>query len=66
MITVKLTIYVLFFSLVTPANNDKERIISYKDTEYQTTFNVPAEFIGIYKGRKTGFLKLNTDGTGEC
>ena len=65
MITVILTIWSLFFSLTTTAISDKERIIRYGDTDYHTTYAVPAEFIGIYKGRKTGFLKLNGDGTGE-
>jgi len=59
------TIWSFFFSMATPAISEKERIIHYGDTEYQTTYAVPAEFIGLYKGRKAGFLKLNADGTGE-
>lgn len=43
---------------------DSERIITYKERAYTTTYNVPIAFIGVYKGRKTGYLKLNADGTG--
>jgi len=42
----------------------EERIIMYRGDEYQTTINIDANFIGIYKGRKTGYLQLNADGTG--
>ncbi len=45
--------------------SDKDRAITYNGTDYQTTYAAPAEFIGVYDGRKTGFLKLNADGTGE-
>ena len=65
MVTAIFTIWSLFFSLATTAISDKERIIHYGDSDYHTTYAVPAEFIGIYQGRKTGFLKLNEDGTGE-
>ena len=44
---------------------EKDRIILYYGTEGATTFDVPETFIGIYEGRKTGYLKLNADGTGE-
>lgn len=44
--------------------NDKSRILEYNGVEYQTTYSVPEAFIGVYKGRKSGYLKLNTDGTG--
>jgi hypothetical protein len=55
----------LYYLGLSPATSDKDRVITYNDTEYQTTYTVPAEFIGVYKGRKAGFLKLNADGTGE-
>ena len=44
---------------------DKQRIISYQDIEYNTTYGVDATFLGAYEGRKDGYLKLNADGTGE-
>lgn len=65
MATAIFTIWSFFFSLATPAISDKERIIHYGDSVYHTTYAVPTEFIGVYKGGKTGFLKLNGDGTGE-
>ena len=37
----------------------------YHGTAVQTTYNVPDEFLGLYEGRKDGYLKLNPDGTGE-
>lgn len=43
----------------------KDRVIMYHGTAVQTTYNVPDEFIGLYEGRKDGYLKLNPDGTGE-
>ena len=55
----------IFISQLTTGLNEKERTIVYGETEYKTTYDVPAEFIGTYEGRKTGFLKLNADGTGE-
>lgn len=58
------TVLIYYLGLLSPAG-DKDRAITYKDNEYQTTYAVPEEFIGLYKGRKTGFLKLNADGTGE-
>ena len=48
-----------------PQHGEKERIISYRDKQYQTTYAVSAEFIGIYQGRKNGYLELSIDGTGE-
>jgi len=43
----------------------KDRIITYNGTDYQTTYAAAAEFIGVYQGKKTGFLRLSADGTGE-
>lgn len=43
---------------------EKDRIIIYKGTKINTTFEVPAEFLGVYEGRKTGYLQLNPDGSG--
>ena len=65
MISAFFAICSLFINHITLDLNDKERTIVYGETEYQTTFSVPAEFIGTYEGRKAGFLKLNADGTGE-
>ena len=41
-----------------------DRIISYRGDDYNTTISVDSKFIGIYKGRKTGYLELKKDGTG--
>jgi len=45
--------------------SEKERIITYQENDYKTTYDVPDNFIGTYKGKKGGYLKLNSDGTGE-
>ena len=44
--------------------NTNDRIITYRGEEYNTTTTVNERFIGTYKGRKSGYLKLNKDGTG--
>jgi hypothetical protein len=58
------SIWLSFFGIFSTAS-EKDRPISYNGTNYQTSYAAPAEFIGIYEGRKAGFLKLNADGTGE-
>jgi hypothetical protein len=60
-----LTACIYFFGLIPSVMEEKNRVIIYGETEYRTTYAVPAEFIGTYEGRKSGFLKLNADGTGE-
>ena len=55
----------LNFTGIFSSVNDKDRAITYNGTNYHTTYAVPTEFIGVYEGRKTGFLKLNANGTGE-
>lgn len=52
-----------FLSLFQLQMND-ERIITYRGDEYQTTIDVAYNFLGTYKGRKSGYLVLNKDGTG--
>ncbi len=54
----------LFLILISFVGNDKIRTIEYNGKAVTTTFDVPEQFIGEYTGRKTGFLKLNEDGTG--
>ena len=54
----------LFVLLLSFVINDKIRTIEYNGKAVKTTFEVPAKFIGNYTGGKTGFLKLNEDGTG--
>lgn len=44
---------------------DKNRIINYQDSTYTTSYSVDTVFFGTYAGRKSGYLKLNSDGTGE-
>ncbi|MEO1049539.1 MAG: hypothetical protein AAFX87_02900 [Bacteroidota bacterium] len=41
------------------------RIINYNGKDVRTTYSVDSAFLGTYKGRKSGYLKLNEDGTGE-
>lgn len=55
---------ILFLLLIFLPQNSKDRIIVYNGENYQTTFDVEARFLGTYKGRKTGYLQLNADGTG--
>ena len=46
------------------AQNPSERKINYRGVDYLTTTEVETRFIGTYKGRKSGFMQLNSDGTG--
>ncbi len=41
------------------------RIIEYNGSNVKTIYEVDPKFYGEYKGRKSGFLTLNEDGTGE-
>ena len=41
------------------------RIINYNGKEVQVTYTVDKKFYGTYKGRKSGFLELNEDGSGQ-
>lgn len=59
----KLTILFSFLSVLF-INNDKVRIIKYEGQDINTTYDVASKFIGEYKGRKTGYLLINEDGTG--
>ncbi len=56
-------------SFLQPINNQlqntDERIIIYRGEEYKTTIEVAGRFIGTYKGRKSGYLVLNKNGTGS-
>jgi hypothetical protein len=62
----KLILFILSFYIAgQQPTAEKDRIIAYGEIKYNTTFAVPAEFIGLYEGKKSGFLKLNADGTGE-
>ena len=65
MISVVFIVWSYCCSINIPLYGEKDRVITYKETEYRTTYEVAAEFIGTYQGRKTGYLKLNSDGTGE-
>ncbi len=56
-------IFLPILSLLQLQNKD-ERIITYRGDEYKTTIEVVEKFIGTYKGRKSGYLVLNKDGTG--
>jgi hypothetical protein len=62
----KLILFILSFYIAGQLPTaKKDRVIAYGEIKYNTTFVVPAEFIGLYEGKKSGFLKLNADGTGE-
>lgn len=54
----------ILFLLLFPNQHAKERIMVYNGEEYKTTIEVENRFLGTYKGRKTGYLQLNEDGTG--
>lgn len=45
--------------------SEKTRIIEYNGKAVNTTFDVPQNFFGTYKGKKKGFLLLREDGTGQ-
>ena len=46
-------------------NSDEIRMLTLNEKEVKTTFKVDKKFYGLYKGRKSGYLKLNEDGTGS-
>jgi hypothetical protein len=50
--------------LVLLFSSEKTRYFQYNGSKVNTTFDVDAKFYGTYKGRKTGYLTLNNDGTG--
>lgn len=52
------TLLVLLFA------TEKTRYFEYNGSKVNTTYDVDDKFYGTYKGRKTGFLTLNEDGTG--
>ena len=58
-------LFLLAFILLFSPVNDKVRYFTYEGQEIKTTFQVSGSFVGEYKGRKTGFLILNEDGTGS-
>lgn len=41
------------------------RVFEYNGSAVKTIYEVDSKFYGEYSGRKTGFLKLNEDGSGE-
>ncbi len=57
-----LSFFLLFNSFT---QNDGIREFDYNGKKVKTTFKVESQFIGKYAGRKSGFLKLNENGTGE-
>lgn len=60
-------LHILFIPILSlfQIQNSDERIINYRGEDYNTTISVEDRFIGTYKGRKSGFLVLNKDGTGS-
>ena len=56
---------ITFFSFSQSSFQNAEiRTINYRGDEYKTTIKIADKFIGTYKGRKSGYLVLNKDGTG--
>jgi hypothetical protein len=60
----KYLLYLTSLLFVGGTASDKVRTIHYDGKDYLTTYETPAEFIGIYKGSGEGYLQLNADGTG--
>ena len=58
-----LSLVLLWVSVWSPPG-EKERVITYEGQEVNTTYSVSSNFIGTYKGKKSGYLMLNEDGTG--
>lgn len=56
---------ILFLIVSLNVNNDKVKVIRYNGSDVKTTYSVPDQFYGLYKGPKTGYLELNADGTGK-
>ena len=46
-----------------PQDPDPIRMMDYNGKSYRTTYNL-AQFNGVYKGSKDGYLELKADGTG--
>ncbi len=58
-----ISIVLLLLSLqINPS--EKIRQLEYNGSKVKTTFAIHKKFLGTYKGRKKGFLKLNSDGSG--
>ena len=60
-------ISIVFFAAQSTFGQPKEtpKIINYNGSDVATTINVDTKFTGRYEGRKSGYLVLNPDGTGE-
>ena len=63
--TLIFAVWNVFLFQYLPDLTEKDRTIKYGNTEYTTTYDVDKMFLGVYSGRKSGFLQLNRDGTGE-
>jgi hypothetical protein len=48
-----------------PRQGDNTRNFTFDGVEMKTTFSSDKKFLGRYQGKKTGYLLLNEDGTGE-
>ena len=59
-----LNILLIHTLLLFHSQNTDERIITYRGDDYKTTISVDNSFIGTYNGKKSGYLTLNSDGTG--
>lgn len=57
--------FILSFLVQIPDENPTERLFKIDDKLIKTTITVDEKFLGVYQGRKNGYLKLNADGTGE-
>lgn len=58
-------IQIIAFLIAIYNQPSSERTFIIDDSEVKTTFAVEEKFIGTYQGRKSGFLRLYKNGTGE-
>lgn len=56
--------YIFSFILGLSSTGDNTRMMQYNGSSVKTTYQVPSQFYGLYKGRKSGYLELKNDGTG--
>ena len=62
----KLLLFIFPFLLVnTSQKNDETRIIEYNGKKVKVIYQIDERFYGLYKGKKSGFLELNKDGSGQ-
>jgi len=48
-----------------PGDIENTRVFEIEGEQIRVTYDVDEMFFGLYEGRKSGYLSLNKDGTGE-